>query len=169
RKRAKRELEAIRAGEPAALAWLAQSVPHHSSPPALREVQHALAREQGFRSWAELKAHLELRELKQLGSQSLVDEFLERACWFGAGDSPRKWQRAQAIVAQYPEVATAGLHSAVVAGELEHVRRLLAADRTLVAQKAGPQRWEPLLFLCYGRLPGEKTRANAVAIGEALL
>ena len=169
RKRAKRELKAIRAGEPAALAWLAQSVPHHSSPPALREVQHALAREQGFRSWADLKAHLELRELKRLGSQSLVDEFLERSCWFGANDGPKKWQRAKTILEQYPEVATASLHTAVVAGEIEHVRRLLARDASLVRQKAGPQQWEPLLFLCYSRLPDEKAIEHSLAVAEALL
>lgn len=169
RKHAKRELKAARAGDPAALARLERFVPHHASPPVLREIQHAIAREQGFGSWAALKEHLELRELKRLGSQTLVDEFLERACWFGAGDGPKKWQRAQAIVEQYPEVATASLHAAVVAGELEHVRRLLAHDAELANQKAGPQQWEPLLFLCYSRLPSEKATEHAVAIAEALL
>ncbi|HEX6994674.1 MAG TPA: hypothetical protein VF339_11075 [Gammaproteobacteria bacterium] len=169
RKRAKQRLKALRAGDPAALAWLERFVPRHSVPPVLREVQHALAREEGFGSWAKLKEHVELHELRHLGSQRVVDEFLERACWFGSGDGAKKWQRARAILDRYPEVATASLHTAVVAGELGHVRRLLAEDASLVRSKAGPQQWEPLLFLCYSRLPSDKAREHAVAIGEALL
>jgi ankyrin repeat protein len=169
KKQAKRELKELRAGDAAALARLKLTVPRHSSPPVLREAQHSLAREQGFGSWAELKEHFEVRELKHLGSQSLVDEFLERACWFGANDGPRKWRRAETIREQYPEVGTASLHSAVVAGELEHVRRLLAQDASIVNVKAGPQRWEPLMYLCYSRLPNENADAQSVPIARALL
>lgn len=169
RKRAKQRLKALRAGDPAALDWLERFVPRHSVPPALREAQHALAREEGFASWAKLKEHIELAELRRLGSQRVVDEFLERACWFGSGDGPKKWQRARAILDRYPEIATASLHTAVVAGELDHVLRLLAEDPTLVWRKAGPQQWEPLMFLCYNRLPSDKTHEHAVAIAEALL
>jgi ankyrin repeat protein len=169
KKRAKRELKELRAGDAPALARLERTVPRHSSPPVLREVQQSLAREQGFGSWAELKEHFEVRELKHLGSQSLVDEFLERACWFGANDGAKKWRRAETIREQYPEVGTANLHSAVVAGELEHVRRLLEQDASIVKLKAGPQGWEPLTYLCYSRLPNAKAAAESIPIARALL
>jgi hypothetical protein len=45
RKRAKRELKALRAGDPSALERLERTLPEHSSPPVLREVQHALNNE----------------------------------------------------------------------------------------------------------------------------
>lgn len=169
RKQAKRELRALRAGDPATVQRLKPTLPTRAAPPVLRDVQHALARAEGFGSWATLKEHLEVRELKQLGSQSLVNEFLERSCWFGNGDGPQKWQRAQAILDAYPEVATASLHAAVVAGELAQVRRLLAAHGSVVNATGGPQGWKPLLFLCYSRLPSDKGAAPAVAIAEALL
>lgn len=91
------------------------------------------------------------------------------AAWFGANDGSRKWQRAQAIIDQFPEVATASLHSAVVSGQLDHVRRLLERGPERVHEKGGPERWEPLLFLCYSRPPHDKARDNALTIAEALL
>jgi uncharacterized protein len=169
RKLAKRELKAIRSGDTAAQARLRRTLPRLSSPPVLREVQHALARERGFASWAKLKEEFELRELKRLGTQSVVDEFLERACWFGNDDGPAKWQRAETIRERFPEIATAGLHGAVVCGALGHVVRLIEQDGSLVHTRAGPQGWEPLLFLCFSRLPNRTAAEAAPAVAKALL
>ena len=169
RKLAKRELKAIRGGDEAALARLRRVLPVHSTPPVLREVQQALARERGFASWARLKEDFQVRELRRLGTQSIVDEFLERTCWFGRDDGPQKWQHAQTIREHFPEVATAGLHSAVVCGELGHVVRLLEQDASLVHVKAGPQGWEPLLFLCFSRLPDRAAEQASTAVAKVLL
>ena len=61
------------------------------------------------------------------------------------------------------------IHTAVVCGELEHVARLLAEDPGVVAQKGGPQAWEPLLFACYGRLPNRDAADRSLAIATLLL
>src|SRR4051812_36706405 len=88
RKQAKRWLKALRAGDPAASTKLHQWLPQASAHPGLREVQHALAREHGFESWAALKEHTELWQLSH-SRQGLADEFLERACLsYGRDDFP---------------------------------------------------------------------------------
>ena len=63
----------------------------------------------------------------------------------------------------------ASLHTAVVCGDLAEVDRILAARPLAVFEKGGREGWEPLLFLCYGRLPVSAAADNAVAIATALL
>ena len=78
RKRAKRRLKELRAADAGAHAWLARWLPEHTPQPGLREVQQALAREQGQPSWAALKELYEARVLEQRG---LLDETL--VIWAG--------------------------------------------------------------------------------------
>jgi hypothetical protein len=59
KKEAKRWLAAIRAGDSDARGRFERALPGAVGSPGLREVQHALAREQGFDGWADLKAALE--------------------------------------------------------------------------------------------------------------
>jgi hypothetical protein len=56
RKEAKRWLKAFRAGDPAALTRFRLAYPTGPSHPALRDVQHALARERGHENWVALTA-----------------------------------------------------------------------------------------------------------------
>src|SRR5262249_46879730 len=63
RKQAKRWLASLRAEDREALARLERVLPQHSARLGLREVQQALAREQGFASWAQLKEHHQLLAL----------------------------------------------------------------------------------------------------------
>lgn len=171
RKHAKRWLKALRAGDEAALQRLERVLPKHAPTPGLREVQQALAREQGFPSWAALKEHFELAAAERVSGDARVAEFLEHACIFSGEvlDVPAKWRRAERIRARHPEIATADIHTAVVCGEVDHVAKLLAADPSLVAKAGGPQQWPPLLFLCYGRLPHDPSARHALAIAELLL
>jgi ankyrin repeat protein len=170
RKDAKRWLRALRSGDEAALERFRKWLPQHAGEPQLREVQQALARERGFASWADLKLDAEGRAIAARGIDQLADELLRRACLsYGRDDWPEKWRRAERIRAAHPEVATANIHTAAVCGERELVRTLLDRDPALVARRGGPQQWEPLLFVCYGRLPNERARAESMAIAELLL
>ena len=58
RKEAKRWLAALRSDDDDARARLARAIPDPPSAPTLRDVQHALAVEQGFPGWAALKERL---------------------------------------------------------------------------------------------------------------
>jgi len=66
-----------------------------------------------------------------------------------------------------PELARAGLATAIVCGELAEVERLLRERPELANAKTSTKEWEPLLYLCFARLPG--AGGNAVAIARALL
>ncbi len=59
RKTAKRWLKALRDGDVAALERLRGAYPGAPPTPTLRDVQHALARERGFRDWKDLKTKAE--------------------------------------------------------------------------------------------------------------
>lgn len=169
RKQAKRFLKALREGDAEARARMAKWLPRASAQPGLREAQQALAREQGFDTWAALKEHTELEALA-VRHGGLVDELLRRACLsYGNDDFPVKWQRAARILARFPELATVNLFTAAVSGEADYVRRALASAPKLATAKGGPQNWEPLLFVCYGRLPTEKAAANSLEIARLLL
>jgi hypothetical protein len=59
RKSAKRWLRALRSDDADAHARLKRADPHAPSDPALCDVQHALAREHGHKSWIDLRRALE--------------------------------------------------------------------------------------------------------------
>ena len=168
RKQAKRWLRSIQAGDRAARERLRAQLPQHEDPPRLREVQQALARERGFASWAVLKEALAGAEEGDLAA--LTDTFLECACTFTAPtDFPSKWQRAERIRARHPEIARSSIHAAVLCGEVEEVRRRIAAEPDALTRPGGPQQWNALLFACFGRLPNAQARERGLEIALLLL
>lgn len=74
KKEAKRWLDALRAQEPEARARLERALPDAPAAPALRDVQHALAREHGFDGWTSLKEAVENRstEAQSAGAKALA-------------------------------------------------------------------------------------------------
>jgi ankyrin repeat protein len=96
---------------------------------------------------------------------------------------------AMRLLDQHPEMARANLYTAVVCGEIDEVDRLLRQRPDLVnaknpasgrdrsgsggsmdfLQELGTKPWEPLLYLCFTRLPLAAASDNAVAIARMLL
>ena len=96
---------------------------------------------------------------------------------------------AMRILERHPEIARDSIHTAVVCGDLQQVERILAERPGAALEKnsltapdrsgpgragdlfrgIGPKGWEPLLYLCFARLPLAATIDNAVAIARALL
>ena len=199
RKEAKRWLKALRAHDPDARARYARAVPDGPATPALRDVQHALAREFGLPGWTSLKqqatASGEPHSVQlEVASDDVIARFLDNACpdhhVRGGSDHVRAKHTAMRLLERYPAIATANLYTAVVCGELESVRQFLAADAALATRPSsepGPGRtgvggeldlvkrdwgakgWEPLLYLCFTRLPLPAVTDNAVAIAALLL
>jgi len=194
KKEAKRWLKALRAGDDAARARFRRAHPDAPADPGLRDVQHALAREHGLPGWSVLKNALAARTLAQEPRAEHLEWFLENACpdhhVRGGPDHVMARHTAMQILSRHPEIAHASLDAAVVCGELEEVNRILAARPQAASEKsstAGPERdgpggsgdrfrrdlgpkgWEPLLYLCFARLPLAATNDNAVAIARALL
>ena len=99
--------------------------------------------------------------------------FLQSACWdhhaHGKGNHRMLDRAAQRLLAHEPSIATDNLYTAIVCGELDAVRRMLA-ERPEAAREAGGARgWTPILYAAYTRFNHPKTLANALDITRALL
>ncbi|MEA1651303.1 ankyrin repeat domain-containing protein [Nitrospirillum sp. BR 11164] len=179
RREAKRWLKAIGAGEADAVARFLMVFPGHATAPKLREVQHALAREHGFPTWAALTQEVTDRARTL---EERVRLFLEKAVnRYGTDPATRKWgdyERdggnrgivAARLLARHPEIARASIHTAVVAHDLDAVRAFLAKDPGLARDRSDFDGWTPLAHLAYARLPLEAAlETDALAIATLLL
>lgn len=178
RREAKRWLKSIAAGDPDAIARLYRVFPGHGVDPKLREVQHALAHEHGFPSWAALKQEIEDRARTYADSVRL---FLEKSVnRYGTNPSTQKWgdyerdgpargALAARLLMRHPEIARDSIHTAVAAHDLGRVRDLLARNPALAHDRSSFDGWTPLLRLAYVRLPIDAIAANALAIATLLL
>ncbi|HZN40486.1 MAG TPA: hypothetical protein VFD82_16900, partial [Planctomycetota bacterium] len=106
---------------------------------ALHDAQSVIAREHGFVSWNALREHVEERSLSFAAA---CDEFIRCA----TGDAPG---RAQRLLGLHPAIAEAGLHAALVLGDLAGVEARLRKRPELATQRGGVQNWEPLLYVCH--------------------
>jgi ankyrin repeat protein len=194
RKEAKRWLKAVRAGDEEARARLGRAYPNAPAEPGLRDVQHALAREHGLPGWMALKDALADFALASRAHAERVAWFIENARpdhhVRGGPDHVMARHTAMRILSRHPEIARDSLYTAVICGELAEVERILAERPQAASEKSsatdpdragagdsgdrfkktlGPKGWEPLLYLCFTRLPLAAANDNAVAIARALL
>ncbi len=193
KKEAKRWLNALRAKVAAARERLHRAFPDAPADPSLRDVQHALAREHGLPGWTALKNLLAGASRRGGDAPDLVARFLECACpdhHIRGGPAHVMAQHAALrLLKRHPELARANLYTAVVCGEVQEVERFLAEhpqaavakssatapDRSDVGgagdlfREIGPKGWDPLLYLCFTRLPLPAVSDNAVTIARLLL
>ena len=161
RKDAKRWLKALGAGDAKARARLSAAWPGGPEPPALRDVQHAIAREYGLADWKALKAALEDLATDRLSRQERAETVLRHG-WDGSLSVARR------IVERDPGLAKTSLAMACACGDLEEVERRLAKNPALANVITGPLKWTPLHYVAFSRLPGPGAD-NAVAIAGMLL
>ncbi|HTJ22120.1 MAG TPA: ankyrin repeat domain-containing protein [Gemmatimonadaceae bacterium] len=98
-------------------------------------------------------------------NETARDRFIEAAFWHGPLD------RAQAILAEHPEIAGSDIHAAAVLGDDSAIRRFLSGDTSLASSRGGPRNVEPLVHLCFSRyLALDRSRSEAfVRAASALL
>jgi hypothetical protein len=176
KREAKRWLKALRAKDDGARTRLERAHPSAPAQPALRDVQHALAREHGFEGWTALTQSVQ----KLRGDVVIAHDRAELAAWFVQNACPdhsvrggraHLWavQTASRILEKHPEVARDSFQTAIITGDVEEVARRLRERPQLAGEKGGPKGWEPLLYLAFTRLPLAAVRDNAVAIARSLL
>lgn len=169
RKQAKALRRRFLAGEPEALALVAEFLPRPPAPFGLADAQLVTARMYGFASWPRLKQHLEVVERYSRSphlvppSESLPDEFLRLACLTYGDDDHRLAERADALL---PAAAMANVFTMAASGSAEALRAALAEDPGLARSQGGPFDWDPLLYLCYSRIT---TPAGFLAAATLLL
>jgi len=173
KKEAKRWLRAIRDNVAEARARFARAYPDAPSDPGLRDVQHAIAREHGLDGWTALRSLLAAKPTRETPALDPVDWFIRNACpdhhVRGGPAHVRAVHTAMRVLEHFPEVAGHSLCTSIVCGDLEAVERALAARPEAAKQKGGPKGWEPILYLCFTRLPLDDVSDHAVAIARALL
>jgi len=166
RKQAKALLDALRAGDPAALARFRASHPRfRDAAPggrgleqaALHDAQLVIAREYGSASWPRWKQFVEARMLDSAGRAAA----LIRAAFTG------DMCKATALLDAEPTLAEHDLYTACVTGAAARVARLLAGEPALVRRRGGPLDHEPLLYACCSRFL-RVDRARATGIVEAV-
>lgn len=189
RKQAKDFQRAVRAGDPAAVAELAERCPDRITPGQagafpLTAAQLVVARRHGFASWTRLKRHAETverlsryparldAEAGETGSSgsdpaALARAFLRLACLTYEDDDPARWQRARELLAGHPEIARHSVHTAAAAADTGALRRILDSDPAAARREGGPYRWEPLLYLAYAR--HDLTAGQDAVLGAARL
>src|SRR5579864_4683528 len=177
KKQAKDLVRDYRAGDPAALRRVHRHHPRFSTNlqhVPLTDAQLVIAREHGFESWPKFAAHI--RHLNLTRSLDTLDDPL--AAFLRAACVPREdshasgtLDEAEAILARYPHVARANIHTAAVRADEPAVREFLARDKTSATQKGGPYTWDALTHLCFSRyLRLDPSRSDAfVRTARALL
>ena len=134
---------------------------------ALADAQLVIAREHGFESWPKFAKHVQelARTSAALSLDNPVTAFIEAAIWLGPID------RAEKILASYPEIAQSSIHVAAILGDDATVRRFIAQDARNVTVKAEPFGGDALVYLCLSKyLQRYKSRsAGFVRAATALL
>jgi hypothetical protein len=193
KREAKRWLKALRENVAGARSRLDRALPNAPDVPTLRDVQHALAVEHGLPGWSALKSRVGDTSRSADARARSVDWFLENACpdhhVRGGPAHVRARHTAMRLLEHDPGLATDTFYTSIVCGERDEVERGLSAQPGIAGAKSsppsharsdaghmgdlnrdlGPKGWEPLLYLCFTRLPLESVDDNAVAIARALL
>jgi ankyrin repeat protein len=102
-----------------------------------------------------------------------ADAFLTFATWdndtHGVSDHRMYAAAATRMLALRPEIARESVFTAIVAGDLEEVRRRLTERPEAATEPGGPRNWTPILYLAFARLPHQPTIDHAVDIARELL
>jgi hypothetical protein len=159
RNQAKDLRRAVLAGEPDAVAEVAERFPDAPAPFPPHSAQLVVARRYSVPSWARLKRHVEVIEHYSRFSDRmtaddparLADQFLRLVSLHYADDQPERWAEGRRLLAGHPEITQDDVHAAAAAADTEALRRILAADPTAARRQGGPFRWAPLMYLTYAR------------------
>ena len=136
----------------------AKDLLHAGRATKLVEAQRLVAQDYGFPSWAKLKRHL--ADIAPFvwspppvpAAASPVDVFIRLACLTYSGWHPSNVARARRMLADNPQLAHAGVHTATAAGDVAAVRAMIDANPDVVNATGGPSRWPLLLYACYSRM-----------------
>jgi Ankyrin repeats (many copies) len=177
RTQAKELRRQVQAGEPAALAQVAEHHPDVTADAQFRlaDAQLVVARGFGFASWARLKRHVELvnsytrrPDLAEVTGDPAHDVLLLGDLVYG-NDSPERRQEARRLLAEHPGLATASIFVAAATADADQVRRFVAADPASAHTRGGPHGWEPLLYLTYSRVDPDVSEAATLTTARVLL
>ena len=181
REQARQLQRRVRAADPDALGFLTQwhPRPDRAAPDslALHDAQLAVARRYGFAGWPALVGYVETAGALSRDPATVAEDALDPADLFCAlgclrydqRDEPPRRDRAAALLAEDPSLVHRSIWAAATAADPDAVRRHLDRDRSLGRRAGGPRRWEPLLYLCYSRVPTGRDVGEVLEVARVLL
>lgn len=146
RTQAKLLLRALRTQDPAAIARVAEALPHLSPPFALHDAQSVVARGYGFASWAAMKQEVERRRNVARGDQELHDLFLANIGNDGESGRMRR------LLSERPQITSLSFWAAVAGLDETNVNRQLAAHPERSRESGGPLEAPALMYLVFSPL-----------------
>lgn len=102
----------------------------------------------------------------------LLARFLRWASqdWRTNGDARvHRMNDAGRLLINHPHLARANIFTAVVCGDIDEVRRILAERPEAAVEPGGPHAWPPLLYLGSARLPQDAGAEQSVEVARILL
>jgi ankyrin repeat protein len=114
---------------------------------ALADAQLVIAREHGFASWPKFATHVQelMRANPSTALENPVSAFIGEAIWHGTID------RAEEILAAYPQIAKSSIHVAAILGDDATVKRFIERGPANATAKAEPFGGDPLVYLCLSK------------------
>jgi ankyrin repeat protein len=140
----------------------------------ITDAQLVIAREHGFESWPKFAAHITTLNLER-SVAALADpvaSFIRAACVpRESSHNSGTLEEAELILARYPQVARANIHTAAILADDAGVRAFLARDPASATTAGGPHEWDALTHLCFSRyLRIDRARSDAfIRAAHALL
>jgi hypothetical protein len=181
RSEARRLQRLLRSGDAEAVAFLSvwHPRPDRTDPASLplNAAQLAIARRYGFAGWPALVSYVEIARgfttdpsAVAEDALSAADVFCARACLqYDERDEPPRRDRAGAMLADDPGLPETSVWAAAAASDASALRGHLARDRGLARRRGGPYDWEPLLYLCYSRVPAQRRAEDVLEAARLLL
>jgi ankyrin repeat protein len=119
----------------------------------LAAAQLAVAREHGFASWRQLKAHVDSlaagsNAAAVAGAAAFLDAAVPRSNEDHRGGNT---ERAEAMLGADPSLGRSNLYTACALGDADTVAKMLRKDPSLATTPGGPRDWRPLSYLCFSR------------------
>lgn len=144
---------------------------------ALHAAQLAVARNYGFTGWPALVHYLRLAADLSVDPGAVDEDALspaDRFCsWatlrYNESDAPPRWQSAADLLAADPGLVSRNAWAAACASDPAALADNLAGRPALANAGGGPFGWVPLMYLCYSRIPLDRSANDVLTAATVLL
>ncbi len=144
---------------------------------ALHDAQLTVARSYGFTGWPSLVHYLQVAATLSVDPSGIDEDTLEPADQFctlsslryDSTDAPPRRQAAADLLATNPWLVGQHVWAAASAADPDALAHHLTTRPDLATTRGGPFGWVPLMYLCYGRAPLNRSRRDVLTSATLLL
>ncbi|MGC1298293.1 MAG: ankyrin repeat domain-containing protein [Alloacidobacterium sp.] len=174
KKQAKELLRAYKENDSAAIQRFLEFLPSAHSPAQLagrelhlHDAQSCVAREYGFASWTELRAHVENQALLKLSREDALKRWLQLV--YGEGYNAPRPALAISMLSDRPDLLGDDPYLACIVGNETRVSKMLATNPDWVHKAGGPLQMQPLIAVTHSALVRDASFAGVLVNCARLL